>query len=34
MAFDVKPDGTLGEGRKFYDATAWVKEGKKDCPTA
>ncbi len=25
MAFDVKEDGTLGPGRVFFDATAWVK---------
>lgn len=25
MAFPVKPDGTLGEGRVFFDATAWVR---------
>jgi gluconolactonase len=27
MAFDVKADGTLGEGRVFFDSTEWV--GKK-----
>lgn len=32
MAFEVKPDGTLGKGRKFFDATAWVKEGRKGLP--
>ena len=32
MAFDVKPDGTLGKGRKFFDVTDWVKEGKKGLP--
>jgi gluconolactonase len=32
MAFDVKPDGTLGKGRKFFDATQWVKDGKKGLP--
>jgi len=32
MAFEVKPDGTLGRGRKFFDATAWAKEGKKGLP--
>ncbi len=32
MAFDVKPDGTLGKGRKFFDSTAWVEEGKKGLP--
>jgi gluconolactonase len=26
MAFPVKPDGTLGEGRVFFDATDWVKQ--------
>jgi gluconolactonase len=31
-AFDVKPDGTLGTSRVFFDATAWVKEGKKGLP--
>jgi gluconolactonase len=25
MAFPVKPDGTLGEGRVFFDSTPWVK---------
>lgn len=32
MAFDVNPDGTLGEGKVFYDATPWVKEGRKGLP--
>jgi gluconolactonase len=32
MAYDVKPDGTLGAGRTFFDATPWVKEGKKGLP--
>ena len=32
MAYHVKPDGTLGKGRVFFDATAWVKEGKKGLP--
>jgi gluconolactonase len=32
MAYDVKPDGTLGKGRVFFDATAWVKEGQKGLP--
>jgi gluconolactonase len=31
-AFDVKPDGTLGKDRVFFDATAWAKEGKKGLP--
>jgi len=26
MAFDVKPDGTLGQGRVFFSATWWVKQ--------
>ena len=25
MAYDVKPDGTVANGRVFFDATAWVK---------
>lgn len=29
---DVKPDGTLENGRIFFDATAWVKQGKKGLP--
>jgi gluconolactonase len=32
MAFDVKDDGTLGKGRVFFDATKWVKAGKKGLP--
>lgn len=32
MAYDVKPDGTLGKGRVFFDATAWAKEGQKGLP--
>jgi gluconolactonase len=32
MAYDVKPDGTLGKGRKFFDATSWIKEGTKGLP--
>jgi gluconolactonase len=31
-AFPVKEDGTLGEGRVFYDATAAVKEGLPGLP--
>ena len=31
-AFDVRPDGTLGKGRVFFDATAWAKAGKKGLP--
>ncbi len=26
MAFPVKPDGTIGEGRVLFDSTPWVKE--------
>lgn len=26
MAFEVQPDGTLGHGRVFFDATPWVKQ--------
>lgn len=26
MAFAVKPEGTLGEGRVFFDSTPWVKK--------
>lgn len=32
MSYDVKPDGTLGEGKVFYDSTPWVKEGRKGLP--
>lgn len=28
MAYEVKNDGTLGKGRAFFDATAWVKTKK------
>lgn len=28
MAFPVKPDGTLGAGKVFFDATKWVKTKK------
>jgi gluconolactonase len=31
-AFPVKADGTLGEGRVFFDATPMVKTGKKGLP--
>jgi gluconolactonase len=31
-AFDVKEDGTIGEGRVFFDATAWAKAGKPGLP--
>jgi gluconolactonase len=32
MAFPVKPDGTIGEGKVFFDSTAFVKAGKKGLP--
>ncbi len=32
MAFDVLGDGTLGEGRVFFDATEWARAGKKGVP--
>lgn len=32
MVYAVKPDGTLTDGRVFFDATAWVKEGKPGLP--
>jgi gluconolactonase len=31
-AFDVEPDGTLGKSRVLFDATPWVKQGKKGLP--
>jgi len=31
-SFPVKEDGTLGEGKVFFDATAWVKEGRPGLP--
>jgi len=32
MAYPVNPDGTIGKGKVFYDATAMVKEGKQGLP--
>jgi gluconolactonase len=32
MAFDVKPDGTLGAGRVFFDSTSMVGPAKKGLP--
>ena len=32
MSFPVKEDGTLGEGKEFFDSTKAVKEGKKGLP--
>lgn len=31
-AFQVKGDGTLGEGRVLFDATPWLKQGLKGLP--
>jgi gluconolactonase len=32
MAYDVAPDGGLVNGRLFFDATSFVKAGKKGLP--
>ncbi len=32
MAFNVAEDGTISEGRILFDATPWVKQGKKGLP--
>jgi len=32
MAFDVKADGTIGNGRVFFDASALARAGKKGAP--
>jgi gluconolactonase len=32
MAYDVKPDGTLGNGRVFFDATSMVNPNNKGLP--
>ncbi|HKX31084.1 MAG TPA: SMP-30/gluconolactonase/LRE family protein [Blastocatellia bacterium] len=32
MAYDVKADGTLEQGKLFFDATAWAKAGKPGLP--
>jgi gluconolactonase len=32
MAFDVKPDGTVGNGRTFFDASPLARAGKKGAP--
>jgi gluconolactonase len=32
MAYDLKDDGTLGDGRVFFDTSEWVKAGKKGLP--
>ncbi len=32
MAYDVQPDGSIANGRVFFDATALVQQGKKGLP--
>jgi gluconolactonase len=32
MAYDVRADGTVGQGRVFFDATALAKSGKRGSP--
>jgi gluconolactonase len=32
MAFDVKPDGSIANGRVFFDATSWVGPERKGLP--
>lgn len=32
MVYDLKPDGTVANGKVFFDATAWAKEGKPGLP--
>jgi len=32
MAYDVQPNGTLANGRVFFDATALVKQGRRGVP--
>jgi gluconolactonase len=32
MVYDLKPDGTITNGKVFFDATAWAKEGKPGLP--
>jgi gluconolactonase len=32
MAYDVKPDGTIANGKVFFDATAWAKEKRPGLP--
>jgi gluconolactonase len=34
MAYDVKPDGAIANGRVFFDATSWVGPRRKGCRTA
>jgi gluconolactonase len=32
MVYDVNPDGTIANGKVFFDATAWAKEKKPGLP--
>ncbi|MBO0857051.1 MAG: SMP-30/gluconolactonase/LRE family protein [Chloracidobacterium sp.] len=32
MVYDVQPDGTITNGKVFFDATAWVKENRPGLP--
>jgi gluconolactonase len=32
MVYDVQPDGTITNGKVFFDSTDWVKQGKKGLP--
>ena len=32
MAYDVRPDGSIANGRVFFDATSWVSPGRKGLP--
>jgi gluconolactonase len=32
MVYDVNPDGSISNGKIFFDSTSWVKEGKKGLP--
>jgi gluconolactonase len=32
MAFDVQPDGSIANGRVFYDASGWIKQKKPGLP--
>jgi len=32
MAFEVLPDGAIANGKVLFDATSWVKQGKKGLP--
>jgi gluconolactonase len=32
MVYEIKPDGNITNGKVFFDATKWAKEGKKGLP--